>query len=164
MISVTKTPSGGLEAALDDLNKQLAKGQKDAVSDVAKTARKIILAEAKRLRGGTLSMSGINLRALSIKTKTIARPTWAVTFLKATPGGPWSWVEFGTKPHEIEPKRGRQGRNGRPAALFFDGLYSASAGHPGIRATRVWSRAVEAADDELAKMIESAFDQAMEAA
>lgn len=60
-----------------------------------------------------------------------------------------AYVEFGTRPHVIEPRPGRRGRNGRPAALAWGGArrlsgslrsgarptsFARRVNHPGTRA------------------------------
>lgn len=150
-MDVTVTSTGSLEHALDDLNRALTKGQKKAGADVAKVARKVILDEVKSRHRGTLSMSRMNLRALSLATKTRATPTSATVKLTGKPAGAWAITEYGTRPHIIRPRANRD-------ALTVKGAFYEEVQHPGARGFHLWDAATRAADDELGRSVEDAFD------
>jgi hypothetical protein len=142
-----------LEALTDQAVRALTQAQRDVGRAVAKVGRKAILDDVRRSRRGGLSMSGMNAR-LGAKTKVLARANAATVVIDAKPPGPWAIVEAGADPHEIEPKRRR--------ALYFDGLFSAHAAHPGSRATRAWSNAEAALEQAVGPAIEDVVDDALE--
>lgn len=153
-MKVTATSTGTLLDAVDDLNRALTKGQKQAATDSAKVARKAILDTVKTRRHGRLSMSNMNLRALSLKPFTRATPTYASTLLRAVPAGPWAITEYGTRPHEIHVSRGKDG-------LFVNGAFFDKVDHPGARGFHVWDAVTREADLATGRTVTDAFDDAM---
>ena len=154
MISVSST--GSLTDALDDLNKQLTKAQREVAKTVAGVGRRVILEQAKQRRG-TLSFSGMNVKRLGASAKITATPTRAVVKLTAKPAGPWAIVERGSDPHEIAPKVKR--------ALFYDGRFAAHVSHPGARGFHIWDAATAGGgDSEIERAVTAVFDRNVEEA
>ena len=94
-MNVSITSTGSLTEALDDLNKQLTKAQKDTGRKMAGIGRRVLLEAALRDRG-TLSMSGFKIRRLGASAHVAATPTSTTVTIRAKPAGPWAIVERGT--------------------------------------------------------------------
>ena len=147
------TTTGGDD--LDRLTAQAAKAlrgaQRGLGREIAKVARRAILEDVKAKRGG-LRFSGMRTR-LGAKA-TVTPGTVLTVNVAAKPAGPWAIVEYGSKPHEIRPRRAR--------VLFFDGVYRMSANHPGTAGHRYWAAAETALDNAVTPVIVDAYDDAME--
>jgi methylthioribose-1-phosphate isomerase len=155
-MNVSITSTGSLTEALDDLNRQLTKAQRDVGRTVAGVGRRVILEQAKARRG-TLSMSGVNVKRLGASAKIRPTPTQATVTLTAKPAGPWAITEYGTAPQVIR-------------ARIKDGLKVGNAvyeevNHPGARGFGIWNAATAGAgDSEIERAIAAKFDQAVDEA
>lgn len=141
--------------SFDTIASDLARSYKTANRtvgrDIAKKGKAAIAKGAPRMMG----------RRLTSKTRVEASGDRAeVTFTPFSVGG-WAIMEFGAKAHDIYPKAGRQGRDGRPPALLFSGLYSNNAWHPGIAARGLWTKAGERLDDAIRPLIEDTYAEAL---
>lgn len=122
-----------------------------------------ILAGAKAKRGSLTMSNNKKLRGeldCTVIVRDGGKAKGEVEFV-ATPMGPWFLAEFGGKAPEkpITPKR----RYGKRKALDIDGLYRASARHPGAGPSPGWNAGVRAAEPDIRKAVEALIDEAVKA-
>ena len=118
------------------MERQMRAAARTAGRDVAKVARKQILDDVRAARG-TLAMMG---GRLAVKTTVDARPVGAIVTLTATPAGPWSIVEFGTKAYTEKPRKAKVLAAGKGDVI---GMTAHHGRRPG---RRVWQPAVDRLD------------------
>jgi hypothetical protein len=151
----TRTSSGAdLETLTAQAEKALRSAQRTVGREIAKVARRAVLADVRRRRRGGLSFSGMGVR-LGASTTIAATASGVSVTVTAKPAGPWSIVEYGSRSHQIRPKRAR--------VLVFDGVYTMHATHPGTRGSPVWAGAEGALDDAVTPVILDTLDEALRA-
>lgn len=134
-----------------DLARSYKAANRTVGRDIAKKGKAAIAKGAPRMMG----------KKLTSKTRVEASGDRAeVTFTPFSVGG-WAIAEFGTKAHDIYPKAGRVGHDGRPAALKFAGLYANNAFVRGIAARGLWSKAGERLDEAITPLIEDVYTEAL---
>jgi hypothetical protein len=84
---------GDLLGDLEAVTKRLTADQRTLARDVARTARKALIADVRAKRG-TLSFSGMGTK-LGARTRVVAGALTATVYLDAVPAGAWAIVEHG---------------------------------------------------------------------
>lgn len=131
-----------------------------AVTDLKGLSRRVVVGGAQRFeqiakasaaratRSGKAKRHDRDRRVTSVDfgtTETIVSgPGGAVATVDGLPGGPWVWIEFGTKEHSI----------GAPGQLLGERLDHPVYGpviHPGIIGRRAWSEAIRQFDAEFGR-------------
>jgi hypothetical protein len=148
------TTGADLEKLTAQTTKALKAAQRPLGREIARAARRAILADVRRRRRGGLGFSGMGTR-LGASTKIQPGVQLTVT-VAAKPAGAWSIVEHGSKPHVIRVRRAQ--------ALHFDGFYAMSADHPGTLGHAYWAGAETALDDAVIPVIDDAIEEIFEEA
>jgi len=163
---VLTTPGVDLDKLTGQAAKALIGEQKKLGKEIAKFGRRAILADVKSSRGslrfGTNRATGARYR-LGIKYKIVPGAQLTVT-LSADPQGFWSIVEFGSRAHDVHPRRGRAGHGGHPAALKLFGaeFYAAHVYVAGTTGRPHWASSETALDAAVTPIIEEAFGDIMD--
>lgn len=155
LAQLTTKAARALRTANRAAGRDIAKLGRKAMNDAAKS-------QGRRWYG----------RPLTVKWKVDSSPSDAVVTFNPSKGqsGGWAIAEAGASPHDIYPRRRRTGRagdnmlrprNGRQAALFFDGIYAADAFHPGARGVGTWTKATKAIDKVIRPDLEDLFGEAL---
>lgn len=102
-----------------------------------------VRARLKRDAGGNNSLSGVPAGKLTVKVGTVRGNVVARVAVEAGPRkalGIWSWLESGTRRHEVGVRGKRKGQRMRmPDGRWATGPFTAG----GSRPKRTWSRGVE---------------------
>lgn len=124
----------GVAAALKDVPRHIINDAIDGMHTAAQASAARVVGSGAVMRMHT--SRGRRPTKMSTKSSKISRTSAGVTTtVKAIPGGPWHWLEDGTKPHEI----------GRGRHLSFGGANRWIIGpvhHPGARGQQAWTKAV----------------------
>lgn len=152
---VLTTPGVDLDNLTGQAAKALIAGQRKMGREIAKVARRAILDDVKSRRRGGLRFSGMNTR-LGASTKVTPSAQSTTVTVSAKPPGPWSIVEYGSRPHDIVPVRKK--------ALYFAGLWSDSVYHPGTAGHAYWTGAESALDAAVTPVIIAVIDDLLEVA
>jgi hypothetical protein len=149
------TPVGG--ASFEAITKEALKGLREANREVGKRVAKVGKAAMEK---GAPVMWG---KRLGVKTKVDAWPDRAEVLFTPAPShsGAWAMREKGTKPHDIYPRKGRQGRGGRPAALAVSGIYAANVWHPGSSGEGAWTKAGVRLEQVVTPVVEDTYLEAL---
>lgn len=96
---------------------------------------------------------------LAVRYRFLQTGPRAVAAIRAVPPGPWSMIEYGTRPHDI-PKQGRRRKSTGKRLKFPDGEFrTGPVKHPGSRGRGPWAKGVAAA----LPMCPAVFDKAVKA-
>lgn len=93
---------------------------------------------------------------LAVVYRFLQRGPRSVAVVRAVPPGPWSMIEYGTKPHEI-PKARKRGK--AKVLKFPDGGFATSVQHPGSAGKGPWAKGVAA----VVPLVGGTFDKAVKA-
>lgn len=150
MFTVSK--SGDLSGVAKELQRAVVAGQKKAGQAVAKDSKKLILDDVRATRG-TLRMMGGNL---NVRNRVTAGATSSVVELYATPAGPWTIVNEGTRAYDIRPVRAKV------LATARGDVIGARAHHRAKRGRDYWGGATGRLDAALFPVVEAAVDAEMD--
>jgi hypothetical protein len=139
---------------LEKLTAQAAKGlvsaQRSIGRDVAKVARRAVLADVRANRPAGLRFGKYRLGA---KAKVEPAGQTVRVTLTGSPAGFWSMSEYGTVAHEIKPRFAK--------ALNYGDVFYAHVHHKGATGHPFWYGAEPALDDAVTPVIFDAFDEAL---
>lgn len=107
--------------------------------------------------GGVMNMhTARGTRPMRMRTsaKVDSRGVYIVAVIRGRPGGPWVWIEDGTRPHDIRARR-RRGK-GRRRALAGPGLSHPVyvVHHGGMTGRHAWTNAVANLESEMDDLID----------
>lgn len=154
-MQITVKPVGKtFQAVIREVERDLKKANR-------KVGTKVKKAGVAAINKGAPVMWGNPLKATA---KIEPWPDGVVVTFFAAPrnAGGWAIQESGASAHDIYPRKGRQGRNNRAAALSFNGLYSNNVWHPGTRGRQAWTKAVDRLEPAVRKAVEEAFAEAVD--
>lgn len=143
-----------LAAVTEQVTRDLRTANKTIAGRIGKAGRAAIANGAPRMYG----------RRLAVKVTNHVTPTSVLVEFDPAKrnAGLWAIAEAGARPHDIAPKRGRVGRNGRPAALrLLADFYAADVAHPGTSGSKAWTKAVDRLDDATQRLIEAGYAEAV---
>lgn len=150
-----------MSGPLDRVAADLEQLPRRLVEDGATRFDQIARAAAARVvgSGGTMRIRQRGGRVLPVRLTTATRIHSAGSSVDAditgVPGGPWVWIEDGTRPHRV----------GRPGDVLggprFDHPVRGSVEHPGAHGQQAWSRAVDAFDREYVDFADQAVEEAL---
>ena len=149
------TKGRGFDALIRDTTRDLKKANRKAANDVSKKGLAAMRKGAPRMWG----------RVLRVKSEKHIEPFGAAVDFFPWPknAGGWAIQESGRRGgYEIAPKRGRQGRGGRPAALrVADGMYAANALGGSWGGKKAWTKAGERLVKVTDKTVKDIYDDAL---
>lgn len=136
-------------AALHRLRLDLERLPAEIVADVGDVIRTALLDEARRAIGADLRISGVSWMnfALDVNLAVTKAGPESVATLTPAPifGGPaiWSWIEFGTKTHEIGTGASKTWPTRRRRLRIGGNWVTGPVTVRGMAAQHRWTRGVE---------------------
>ena len=145
------------------------------VTEAGKVARREFLRQAQRDAGSDLRLRNLPGVKLGVKADPIKRGDGAENILTPNPPrarAPWSWLEKGTKPHDVPRKLRRFSGNdrfdkrgrlaGKRARMQVNGKWASGPWSVrGVTPKRTWTRGKDDAEPEARKVGRVTFGRVM---
>lgn len=129
----------GVAAKLEALPRDIIDASVRRFDDIAKAA-------VSRAIGGTTmnihTRKGRRPVKMGTKSNVTGSGAHVSVFINGTPSAQWTWLETGTKRHEI-------GKGRTLAAPTYDHPIKGPISHPGSRGQHVWTKAVDDFQNEV---------------
>lgn len=154
-------------AGLHRLRQELTKLPAEIVVGTGDVIRTALLDEARVATGGDLRLSGVSWMRFTLDVSVTVNKAGndSSALLAPAPafGGPsiWSWIEFGTRGHDIGTGSSRRWPTRRQRLRIGGNWVTGPVTVRGMRAKRAWSRGVEAGFTNAIKEAERLFEKAV---
>lgn len=155
MAITTRNPGAEITRRLLLIAANVEVSDHDALNQASLVVKKSLVAAAQRDAGGRMRNVGRRGVKLNARYDIRERGNRLESVIRVVPPGPWSMLSYGTRPHEIRPRR----RSGKKA-VSFDGEAFRKVQHPGTSgkgtATRGFNASVREANAILTRRVRRA--------